>query len=93
MDTYVFVDSPDGIELVNAVQPSLEGKNVSDLRDLNGKAVAREYLALAMRDGEGWVEYHWYKPGQNTPSLKRTYVRKVQASGETYVVGAGIYAD
>ncbi len=93
MDTYVFVDSPDGIELVNAAQPSLEGKNVSDLRDLSGKAVAREYLALALRDGEGWVEYHWYKPGQNTPSLKRTYVRKVQAGGETYIVGAGICAD
>ena len=26
MDTYVFVDSEDGVELVNPAQPSLEGK-------------------------------------------------------------------
>ena len=30
MDTYVFVETPDGIELVNPAQPSLEGKNLID---------------------------------------------------------------
>jgi signal transduction histidine kinase len=39
MDTYVFVESTDGVELVNAAQPSLEGRNLMDLRDLKGKAL------------------------------------------------------
>jgi signal transduction histidine kinase len=91
MDTYVFVDTPDGIELVNAVQPSLEGRNIIDLKDINGKAIAREYISAAMRDGEAWVDYYWYKPGQSTPAHKRAYVRKVQSGKDTYVVGSGFY--
>ena len=32
MDIYVFVDQPDGVELVNAAFPSLEGRNLMDYR-------------------------------------------------------------
>ena len=92
MDTYVFVDNTEGVELVNPAQPSLEGKNLIALRDLKGKAVAREYIDVALKDGEGWTGYYWYKPGQNTPSLKRTYVRKVQSGRDTFIVGSGTYA-
>ena len=93
MDTYVFVDAPDGTELVNPAQPSLEGKNLIDLRDLKGKAVGQEYIAAAMKDGSAWVEYSWYKPGQNTPARKQAYVRKVQSGRDTYIVGSGVYMD
>ncbi|HLN99293.1 MAG TPA: cache domain-containing protein [Pyrinomonadaceae bacterium] len=91
MDTYVFVDTPDGIELVNAAQPSLEGRNIIDLKDIKGKALAREYISAAMKDGKAWVEYYWYKPGQNTPARKHVYVRKVQSGKDTYIVGSGFY--
>jgi len=94
MDTYVFVDTPDGTELVNPAQPSLEGKNLVDLRDLKGNAVVRDEIAAAMKDGSAWLDlYWWYKPGQNTPARKLTFVRKVQSGGETYIVGSGFYAE
>lgn len=93
MDSYVFVDSPDGTEIVNPGHPSLEGKNLIDLRDVKGKPVAREYITRAMREGEAWVEYFWYRPGENTVSKKRAYVRRVGVNGETYIVGSGIYED
>jgi hypothetical protein len=93
MNTYVFVDTPEGVELVNPAQPSLEGTNLMGLRDLKGKAVTDQYVAAAMKDGNAWVEYYWYKPGHNTPALKRTYVRKVQAGPDTYIVGSGFYVD
>ncbi len=93
MDTYVFVDSTDGKELVNPAQPSLEGKILLDLKDLRGKAVVRDEIALAMKHGSAWQEYYWYKPGDNTPARKATYVRKVQAGKETYIVGSGIYLE
>lgn len=92
LDTYVFVNRPDGVEVVNPAQPSLEGKNLMDLKDINGKFVAREYIGLAMTNGSGWVDYYWYKPGQNDPTRKHTYVRKVQHGDETYIVGSGFYA-
>ena len=76
-------------ELVNGGQRSLEGKNIIDLKDLNGKALAREYIAAAMKDGSAWVDYYWYKPGHNTPARKQAFVRKVQHGQDTYIVGSG----
>ena len=93
LDTYVFVDTPDGAELVNPAQPSLEGKNLIDLRDVKGKALAQEYIAAALKDGSAWVEYYWYKPGDNTPSRKQAYVRKAQSGQDTYIVGSGLYME
>jgi len=93
MDTYVFVDTPDGTEVVNPAHPSLEGTNIRDLRDVKGKALAREYIAAAMKNGSAWVEYYWYRPGHNTPSRKQAYVRKVRSGKDTYVVGSGIYLE
>jgi signal transduction histidine kinase len=93
MDIYVFVDTPDGTELVNPAQPSLEGTNLMGLKDVNGKPVAREYIAAAMKDGRAWVEYFWYRPGDNVPARKETFVRKVRSNGETFIVGSGLYLD
>ena len=93
MDTYVFVDAPDGTELVNAGQPSLEGQNLRGLRDAKGKALTDEYIDAAMTKGSAWVDYYWYKPGDNTPARKQAYVRKVQSGDTTYIVGSGIYVD
>lgn len=93
MDTYVFVQSPDGTELVNPVMPSLEGRNLMDLRDLQGNEVIKNQNALALRDGSAWTELQWYKPGSNTPARKLTYVQKVQAGEDVFIVGSGIYME
>jgi len=93
MDTYVFVDTIDGTEVVNPAQPSLEGTNIIDLRDVKGTRLARNYIAAASKMGSAWVDYYWYKPGHNTPSRKHAYVRKVQAGQDTYVVGSGVYLE
>jgi signal transduction histidine kinase len=91
MDTYVFVDTADGIEVVNGAQPSMEGTSLKGLTDVNGKKVADEYIAAAMRDVSAWVDYYWYRPGDHTPSRKQTYVRKVLFGNDTYIVGSGFY--
>jgi signal transduction histidine kinase len=91
MDIYVFVDNVNGIELVNGAQPSMENKYILDLKDINGKPVVRDYIDAAMKKGNAWVDYYWYQPGDNTPALKHTYVRKVKFGKETYILGAGYY--
>jgi signal transduction histidine kinase len=93
MDTYVFVTAPDGTELVNPAQPSLEGTNLMGARDVTGKLAVREYITAAMRDGAAWVDYHWYRPGENTPTRKESYVRRVDAADGTFIVGAGRYVE
>lgn len=93
MDTYVFVESEDGTELVNPVFPSLEGKNLMELKDLQGNTVIRKQHDVAMKEGTAWLEIHWYKPGHNTPARKLTYVRKVQSGPDIFIVGSGIYME
>lgn len=93
MDTYVFVDSPDGTELMNPDFPSLEGKNLIDLKDATGKAAVKDEIDAAMKTGSAWVDLYWYKPGQNTPARKQTFVRKVQKGRDTYIVGSGVYME
>ncbi len=93
MDTYVFVDTPDGMELVNSGTPFLEGKNIINLKDTRGKTVGRDYISAAMEKGSSWEEYYWYKPGSNIPTLKKTFVRKVQSGKDTYIVGSGYYVE
>jgi len=91
MDTYVFVNNTVGVELVNGAQPSLEGKNVINERDLNGKRAVYDYIEAALKNGSAWIDYYWYRPGGNEPARKHTYVRKVQHGNETYIVGSGFY--
>lgn len=93
MDTYVFVDTPEGVELVNPAQPSLEGRNLIHMTDAQGKFAARDYIEAALNKGSAWVDYLWYKPGKNDPVQKITYVRKVQHDEETYIIGAGLYGE
>ena len=87
----MFVDAPDGTELVNAGQASFEGRNIIDLKDLNGKALARDYIAAAMKQGSAWVECYWFRPGDNTPARKKAFVRMVQHGQDTFIVGSGLY--
>lgn len=91
MDTYVFVERMDGLAIVNAGMPSIEGRNILGLRDASGKALVRDYLDLARARGAGWVEYQWPRPGSHEPARKRTYVRAIQIDGDAYVVGSGFY--
>lgn len=93
MDTYVFVDTKDGVEVVNPAYPSLEGKNIRELRDAKGRAIAREYIDAALKNGSARVEYDWYKPGHNTLARKQAFVRKVQSGANTYIVGSGVYLE
>lgn len=93
MDTYVFVNSPDGTELVNSDFPMLEGRNLIDLKDLKGQLVIKDEINEAMNNGSAWMDFYWFKPGQNTPARKQTYVKKVQFNSNTYIVGSGLYPE
>lgn len=93
MDTYVFVEDAQGTELVNPAFPILEGMNLLALKDLRGKFVVKEEIEIALRDGNAWLEYYWYRPGSNVPGRKETFVRKVESAEETFIVGSGIYVE
>lgn len=67
----------------SVAQPSLEGKNLIGMKDVKGKEVMRECIEEAMKNGNRWVDYYWYRPGQSTATHKLACVRKVQSGADT----------
>lgn len=93
-DTYIFVDSMDGTVLVLPASPDLEGENIINMKDANGKLFMQEFAETAKTKGSGWVDYMWPKPGEDKPSDKMSYIKRaVMPDGDIVIVGAGIYAE
>jgi signal transduction histidine kinase len=92
-DVHLFVYDQNGMELVNPVSPNLEGRNLLDFKDTNGKMVVRDTIKMLEAKETGWIDYMWPKPGETEPSKKLSYVRKVKMGDEVLYVGAGIYLD
>ncbi|PYJ25990.1 MAG: hypothetical protein DME91_01015 [Verrucomicrobia bacterium] len=92
---YLFVYEPDGTCVFHPLQPDWVGKNMSELRDMNGKPMVQLVAAVSekpQKDASGWVFYLWPDKTQLIPQWKSAYVRKVVTpSGKTYVVGSGVY--
>ena len=95
-DGYIFVLDPQGNMLVHP-DPSMEGKNELDLKDIHGKPIVRGLIGAATTlpsKPEGWYHYQWPVPGGILPRWKSSYVRLETApSGKSYIIGAGVYND
>ncbi len=84
--TYVFVIDPTGVELVNPMFPSLEGRRLLDAQGNGGRA--RELIELAKRRGRGWVDYRWPRPGESGLTEKSAYVQRAKLGDQWVMVGA-----
>jgi methyl-accepting chemotaxis protein len=89
-DSYVFIWKMDGIRVVYPPDPSDVGTNQTGLKDVNGKPIGELFIQTA-KNGGGWVEYQWPKPGETVPSTKITYIKPATYQNQTYLVGSGIY--
>jgi hypothetical protein len=91
-ELYVYAGSTERITLLaHPISPDkLVGPDLSRTPDIKGKRFFVELAELAARDGSGWVNYWWPKPGETMPSLKSTYFSAVP--GEPVYFACGIYA-
>jgi signal transduction histidine kinase len=80
-------DIKSGIMLAHPYNPSIVGKDLTDVPDANGKKYRREIIELAAAKGKGWVDYMYKNPTTQKIEPKTTYVLKV----EDVVLEAGIY--
>jgi hypothetical protein len=92
---YLFVYDINGICLFHPAIPELVGRNLLDLKDMNGKPVGRWINEIGHRpepDASDWVFYLWEAPTDLTPTWKNSYVRKaVGPRGKVYLVGSGVH--
>lgn len=77
--------------LMHPIKPELDGKDVSDMKDPNGKRLFVEFVDTVKKDGAGFVSYMWSKPGSTEPVPKISYVKGFVPWG--WVIGSGIYVD
>lgn len=86
---YVFVLDMKGKAICHP-NPSLEGRDLSDLRDPDGKPVMKLILEQLERGAtDGWVHYLWPRPGKTVLTWKSTYVREATTPDGTAMVVAG----
>jgi signal transduction histidine kinase len=85
---YFYVYSYKCTNIAHATQKDLVGKNLIDYQDSRGKYVIRELSAMA-RNGGGFVEYYWIKPGETGEKLKIGYVEPIP--GTDFFIGSGVY--
>ncbi|TBT49696.1 methyl-accepting chemotaxis protein [Vibrio parahaemolyticus] len=89
-DGYFFAYDSQGINTLHAIKPSLEGKNLYDLKDENGVAVIAG-LIDASQKGDGFLYFSWHKPTINAQAPKLGYAEYLQKWD--WVLGTGIYID
>lgn len=86
----LYVDMRDintGIVIAHPINPSIVGKNLTDVPDASGKVYRREIIELAAKKGKGWVDYMYKNPISGKIEPKTTYILRV---GDV-VLEAGIY--
>ena len=89
-NSYFFVFDKDSNTIVHAGKPSLEGKNLSTLKDTRGLLVINELVKVAFGGG-GFVEYYWDNPATKSEALKLSYADMLHEWD--YMIGIGIYLD
>ncbi|WP_046351135.1 methyl-accepting chemotaxis protein [Janthinobacterium sp. B9-8] len=88
---YFWVNDESPKMLMHPMKPELEGKDLSALKDPNGKALFLEMVKVVKSEGAGFVSYQWSKPGSTEPVDKISYVQGFSAWG--WVIGTGVYID
>ncbi len=88
---YFWVNDMDSVVLMHPIKPSLNGKDMSDLKDEKGTYIFREFVRTCRENGGGFVEYWWPKPGHDQPVHKLSYVKLFEPWG--WVIGTGLYLD
>ncbi len=80
-------DVKSGIVLAHPYNPSIVGKDLTDVPDANGKKYRREIIELAAAKGKGWVDYQYKNPTTGKIEPKTTYILLVDG----VVLEAGLY--
>ncbi len=78
--------------IMHPYRPELEGQNLSNYADPNGKHLFAEFVREVATDGEGYVPYLWqWKDDRDHIAPKLSYVRLFKPW--SWITGTGVYVD
>ncbi|MDT8448355.1 MAG: cache domain-containing protein [bacterium] len=77
--------------VMHPANPKLNGADLSQNQDPNGVFLFNEMVQVVKQAGEGYVKYHWAKPGFDAPQPKISYV--VGFKDWSWIIGTGVYVE
>ncbi|RPJ79296.1 MAG: chemotaxis protein, partial [Deltaproteobacteria bacterium] len=92
MKDYFWINDSRPYMIMHPFSKDLEGKDLSDNRDKQGKALFVEFVKVCKENGHGFVEYMWqYKDDATRIVPKISYVKKFAAWD--WIIGTGMYIE
>jgi methyl-accepting chemotaxis protein len=90
-DGYFWINDMQPAMVMHPTKPELDGRDLSQSADPNGKKLFVAFVDEVKRNGAGFVDYMWPKPGGAEAEPKLSYVKGFEPWG--WIVGTGIYID
>ncbi|MBB1075098.1 methyl-accepting chemotaxis protein [Rhodoferax sp. 4810] len=90
-DDYFWINDMRPTMVMHPFKPKLDGQDVSDNKDPNGKRLFIAFIDEVRRHQAGFVDYQWAKPGYDEPVPKVSYVKGFQPWD--WIIGSGLYID
>lgn len=87
MDLYLVVYTLDGTVLAHGANEKMVGRNLIDLKDVDGKAFIKERVDMAKTNATFWQDYKFTNPETKKIEPKTMYCEKLEQT----VVCGGIY--
>ncbi len=88
-NNYVFISGLDAHMIAHPIKPSLNGKDLSNTRDIDGVSIFTEFATLVKKEGKGIVSYRWLNPNTMQEGQKNSYVNLMKPWG--WILGTGVY--
>lgn len=86
-DLYVTINDLNAKTLAHGANVRMQGRNLIDLKDADGKFFMRERMELAKTKGKGWQDYKFVNPETKQIEAKSMYFERV---GDL-IVNCGVY--
>jgi methyl-accepting chemotaxis protein len=90
-DNYLWINDMKPTMVMHPMRPSMDGSDLSTYKDPNGKFLFNEFVKVCEKDGQGFVDYMWPKPGKDKPVPKLSYVKLFKPWN--WVIGTGVYLE
>jgi len=86
---YFWINDAQAVIIDHPIKPQLNGKDLSQFKDKNGKKIFTEFAQQTAKTGEAFVDYVWPKPGFEKPQPKISFVKRFEPYN--WIIGTGEY--
>ncbi len=86
-DLYIFVYDMKGTCVAHGFNTKFIGKDMTGLKDADGKLFVQERIEIAKTKGKGMQNYKWQNPETKAIEAKTVYIEKI----DNYIFGCGAY--